>query len=261
MTWLRFFSNRRRSRAANAPFPRAWENILARHFPLDSCLPEADRKELRKRIQIFVSEKHFEGLGGLELNDEIRVTIAAQACLLLLHHGEVDYPNLRSILVYPTAYQAPVMTRTPDGVVTEGVQGRLGEAWNRGVVVLSWRDVRFGAADIHDGHNVVLHEFAHALDMEDNVANGAPPLPRRSMYVAWARVLGQEYEQLRRDVAQAHRTIMDAYGTTNPAEFFAVATETFFEKPNSLKKKHPELYEQLRAYYRQDPASFVAAPD
>lgn len=240
-------------------FPAAWDAILARNFPLDARLPDEDRRELRRRIQIFLAEKHFEGLGGLDLTDEIRVTIAAQACLLLLHRGEDDYPRLSSILVYPTAYEAPVMTRSANGVVTEGRQARLGEAWISGAVVLSWNDVRHGAADCRDGHNVVLHEFAHQLDMEDNVANGAPVLPRRSMYVAWARVLGEAYENLQQKVAKRHRTVMDRYGATNPAEFFAVASETFFEKPVQLHKKHPELYEQLRGFYRQDPASFPRA--
>ena len=138
-------------------------------------------------------------------------------------------------------------------VITEGEQERLGEAWNSGAVVLSWEDVRFGAADCCDGHNVVLHEFAHQLDMENNVADGAPLLPRRSMYVAWARVLGREYEELQRAVAKNHRTVMDEYGAIDPAEFFAVATETFFEKPAQLNARHPELYEQLREFYQQDP--------
>jgi Mlc titration factor MtfA (ptsG expression regulator) len=243
----------RRKRATAVPFPEEWEDILTANFPLDRRLPEEDRRELRKRIQIFLTEKNFEGLGGLTLTDEIRVTIAAQACLLLLHRGDDVYPRLFSILVYPSVYRAPVASYSDDGVVTEGEQERLGEAWNSGVVVLSWEDVRFGAADCRDGHNVVLHEFAHQLDMEDNVADGAPLLPRRSMYVAWARVLGREYEQLQREVAKNQRTVMDEYGATDPAEFFAVATETFFEKPRQLNAKHPELYEQLREFYRQDP--------
>ena len=256
MSWLHFFRDRRRKQATSVPFPKEWDAILARHFPMDARLPEADRAELRRRIQIFIAEKHFEGLGGLEMSDEIRVTIAAQACLLLLHRGETDYPGLLSILVYPTAYEADSVTRGGGGIVTEERQVRLGESWHSGAVVLSWDDVLVGAADWHDGHNVVLHEFAHQLDMETNVADGAPLLPRRSMYVAWARVLGTEYEHLQRDVARRHRSVMDAYGATNPAEFFAVATETFFEKPLRLREKHPELYEQLKEFYRQDPAAY-----
>ena len=137
--------------------------------------------------------------------------------------------------------------------MTEGPQGRLGEAWTSGVVVLSWDDVQLGAADVRDGHNVVLHEFAHQLDQEDGSADGAPILPRRSMYSAWGRVLGAEYEELREAAETGKKSVLDAYGATEPAEFFAVATEAFFEKPIQLKKKHPELYEELKSFYGQDP--------
>ncbi len=252
-SWFAAVRASKRRKAAAAPFPPAWDEILERNFPMAARLSEADREELKRRIQGFLAEKRFEGLGGLELTDEIRVSIAAQAGLLLLHRGEGCYPKVKTILVYPTAYDAPVQTQSPDGVITESRQTRLGEAWTLGTVVLSWDDVRHGAADCKDGHNVVLHEFAHQIDMEDREADGAPVLPRRSMYVAWARVLGAEYETLQDEVRRRHRTVMDRYGATNPAEFFAVATETFFEKPRQLKKKHPELYEQLQAFYRQDP--------
>ena len=239
------------------PFPAAWAEIVGRYLPIAAHLPEADQAELQKKIQGFLAEKRFEGLGGLELTDEIRVTIAAQACLLLLHRDAGCYPKLRTVLVYPTAYSAPTQTMSQDGVITEGNQTRLGEAWTLGTVVLAWDSVRGGAADCKDGQNVVLHEFAHQIDMEDSAADGAPVLPRRSMYVAWARVLGEEYETLQDSIRRRHRTVMDRYGATNPAEFFAVATETFFEKPRQLKKKHPELYEQLREFYRQDPEEWA----
>jgi Mlc titration factor MtfA (ptsG expression regulator) len=255
MKWLHPFRTLRRRRATSVPFPEEWDRILEKNFPLDAMLPEDARKRLRSQIQVFLSEKRFEGLGGLAMSDEIRVTIAAQACLLLLNRGDVHYPRLGSILVYPTAYEAPVAARDR-GIVTEGRQVRLGESWSTGAVVLSWDDVLHGAADCCDGHNVVLHEFAHQLDMENNVADGAPLLPRRSMYVAWARVLGREFKLLRRAVAQRHRSVMDAYGATNPAEFFAVATETFFEKPIELRERHPELYDQLKEFYGQDPVSY-----
>jgi hypothetical protein len=204
---------------------------------------------------VFLAEKHFEGCGGLQMTDEAQVTIAAQACVLLLHRQTDYYPNLVSILVYPTTYLVPGGQSTPDGLVAEGTQARLGESWARDVVVLAWDSVLSGAADIHDGHNVVLHEFAHQLDQESGAGDGAPVLPRRSMYVAWARVLGHDFDQLVRDTAHHHRTLIDHYGATNPAEFFAVATETFFEKPRQLQSKHPELYLQLQQFYSQDPAA------
>ena len=256
MSWMHPFRTARRNRATSRPFPAAWDEILVRTLPLDQRLPEGDRIELRRRMQIFLAEKDFEGVGGLAMGDEIRVTVAAQACLLLLHRGEDDYPALSTILVYPTAYRVPIREHSAVGMVTEGHQVRLGEAWNAETIVLSWDDVRRGATGGDDGHNVVLHEFAHQLDMEDRDANGAPVLAHHGMYAAWARVLGHEYEQLQDAVERRERTLMDAYGTQSPAEFFAVATETFFEKPVELRDEHSELYAQLRDFYRQDPAAW-----
>ena len=249
-----FFKKQRREKLLQNPFPPEWEAILERNVPLYARLDDADRGELQGHIRVFLAEKHFEGCGGLTLTDEIRVTIAAQACLLLLHRETDYYRRLVTILVYPHAYIAKAVEPIGGGVVLEGEVCRLGEAWRDGVVVLSWDDVRAGASDLHDGHNVVLHEFAHQLDQEDGAADGAPILDRRSQYVAWARVLGAEYERLRRDAERGRRSVLDDYGATNPAEFFAVATECFFEKPAQMKKKHPALYEELREYYRQDPA-------
>ena len=142
-------------------------------------------------------------------------------------------------------------------MVLEGEMARLGEAWKDGVVVLSWDDVRRGASDLHDGQNVVLHEFAHQLDQQDGSADGAPILEHRSQYLTWARVLRHDFEQLRSDTEQGRSDVLDAYGATSPAEFFAVATECFFEKPLALRARHPLLYEQLQSFYRQDPAALV----
>jgi Mlc titration factor MtfA (ptsG expression regulator) len=247
------FKRRRREWLRAQPFPPAWLPILENNCPFYRGLAGDDRRELLGHIQVFLAEKHFEGCGGLEMTDEIRVTIAAEASLLLLHRETDYYRRLITILVYPGAYVARGIEAIGDGAVLEGDVARLGEAWQEGVVVLSWDDVRKGASDIHDGHNVVLHEFAHQLDQEDGSADGAPILEHRSRYLAWARVLGAEYEQLRRDSERGRRTVLDEYGATNPAEFFAVATECFFEKPARLQRKHPELYEELKAYYRQDP--------
>jgi len=201
---------------------------------------------------VFLAEKSFEGCGGLELTDEIRVTIAAQACLLLLHREPEYYPGLDVILVYPSAFRSK-STRREGMVVMEDDSTRLGESHDRGIVVVSWDDVRRGAADPNDGHNVVLHEFAHQLDQADGAADGAPELERRSMFGPWARTLGAEFEALETAADRNRKTVIDKYGATNPAEFFAVITETFFEKPRQMKAKHPELYEQLVEFYKQDP--------
>jgi hypothetical protein len=186
----------------------------------------------------------------------VKVTIAAQACVLLLHRDTDYYPQLMSILVYPSTYLAPAGRRTADGMVSDSPQARLGESWQHDIVVLAWDSVLSGAADIHDGRNVVFHEFSHQLDQESGGGDGVPALPKRSMYVAWARVLGHDFNQLVTDVQHNHRDVLDRYGATNPAEFFAVATETFFEKPRQLRAKHPELYEELSLFYRQDPVTF-----
>ena len=253
------FKRRKRERLRARSFPPAWLEILQRNMAYYRQLSPEDQAELRGHIQVFLAEKRFEGCGGQAITDEVRVTIAAQACVLLLHRETDYYPRMRSILVYPHRYVATHQQRLPDGTVLEGVQTRLGESWHRGPVVLSWDDVLNGAADIHDGHNVVFHEFAHQLDSEYGANEGAPALPRRSMFIAWARVLGHEYEHLLEDLKQHRKTFIDAYGATNPAEFFAVVTETFFEQPVQLRRRHPELYEQLVAFYQQDSASRVRA--
>lgn len=250
------FKRRRRQRLRQQAFPPEWLDLIERNVSYYRMLTQEDQRELQGLVQVFLAEKQFEGCGGLEMTDEIRLSIAAQACILLLHHETELYPKLQSILVYPTAYIAPASHHHPDGTVIEEVQARLGESWTRGAVVLSWDDVKRGASDIHDGHNVVFHEFAHQLDSETGAAEGAPVLPRRSMYIAWARVLGHEYERLIHDIAHHRRTLLDRYGATNPAEFFAVVTESFFEKPLKLKSRHPDLYKQLELFYNQDPASY-----
>jgi hypothetical protein len=254
---MALFKEARRRRIRARVFPSDWLLILKKNVPLYRRLPDGDKQELEGHIQVFLAEKHFEGAGGLKMSDEIRVTIAAQACILLLHRKTDYYPGLFSIIVYPHEYVARHIEWDETGVVIEGVQSRLGESWRRGAVVLAWDHVRAGAADIHDCHNVVFHEFAHQLDAEDGSVDGSPALPRRSMYITWARILGKEYEDLRKNATHGNRTLLDRYGATNPAEFFAVATECFFKNPVQMKRRHPELYEELRLYYEQDPAGLV----
>ncbi len=265
--WFLLVALRRRRRAArrrevlNRPFLPAWAEILKRNVKLYDLLPEKLRRELRDHVQIFLDEKQFVGCAGLEITDEIRVTVAAQACVLLLGREARYYPRLSTIYIYPGAY---VPARNPfsfrDGEIVED-QELLGEAWQGGPVVLSWDDVQHGASDVRDGHNVVLHEFAHKLDQEDGDADGAPVLDRRSSYVSWARVLSEEYDELRERATFGGRTVLDKYGATNPAEFFAVLAEAYFEKPRQLRKKHPELYEQARSFFKVDPLDWRRKPD
>lgn len=246
----------RRKRLRNQPFPPSWLRVLEANVPLYGRLPEPDRQELQGHIQVFVAEKNFEGGEGQALTDEVRVTIAAQACLLLLHRETDYFPGLSSIVVYPGEYLAPYREMDESGVVTEGTDRRSGESWEQGALVLSWEDVLAAGVDGEGAYNVVLHEFAHQLDAEDGVTDGAPLLLKRSSYRHWQRTLAEEYERLRTEAAQGRVTVLDPYGAESPAEFFAVATEAFFEKPQEMKAYHLALYEELTRYYRQDPAGW-----
>ncbi len=252
-----FLKRRRRERIRSQPFPPEWLAIIERNVPMFARLPEDDRHELLRRVLVFLAEKNFEGAGGLKMTDEIRVTIAAQACTLLLRLDDDDYyPGLRSIIVYPTAYRVPREVRHGE-VVQEDHAVHLGESWTHGAVVLSWNSARHGAADPRDGKNVILHEFAHQLDQEDGAADGTPELDGFALYAPWARVLSEHYLALRAAARTGRKSLLDHYGATNEAEFFAVASECFFERPVQLRAKHPELYEELSRYYGQDPAGVV----
>ena len=249
------WKKRRRRKLRARPFPEAWCEILRRNVPYFSDLDDEDQRELLGHIQVFLAEKPFEGCGGLEITDEIRVTIAAQACILLLHRETDYYPKLRTILVYPHPYVVRGQRRDEAGFVVEREEVRLGESWTHGAVVLAWDSVKKGAADPGDGQNVVFHEFAHQLDAESGATEGAPVLEHRALYGPWARILGREYARLIEDLEEHRQTFLSTYGAVNPAEFFAVVTEAFFEQPRALRRRHPELYEQLAGFYRQDPAS------
>ena len=255
MLALIFWPRWRRRRIENAPFAEAWLGYLENNLPVYNKLPAADQRQLQRLIKVFIHQKTFFGCAGLQINDEIRVSVAAQACLLLLNRASSIYGNLDYILIYPEAFKKTAAQADEAGVISEANIGLLGESWSNGKVILSWDDVTRGVSDFSDGQNVVLHEFAHQLDAESGSTNGAPPL-YRNRYSVWAKVLAGEYDQLQQDVLRHHRTVMDYYGATNPAEFFAVATETFFEKPREMADRHPELYEQLKLYYCVDPSGW-----
>ncbi|HEV3409929.1 MAG TPA: M90 family metallopeptidase [Chthoniobacterales bacterium] len=244
----------RRARLAREPFPSAWRAILRQRFRYYGLLTSTEQRRLQRMIHLFLAEKRFEGCAGLEITDEIRVTIAAQACLLLLNRDDDLYPGLQSILVYPNSYVAPGQFVDEVGVVHEGEEHRAGEAWSRGSVVLAWDEVRRDAADFRDGYNVTLHEFAHQLDQQDGSFDGAPRLAHTAHYRSWARTLMKEYRALQRAAERGEATVIDQYGATDPAEFFAVVTEAFFTEPKALRTQHPALYRELRRFYRQDPA-------
>lgn len=252
------FRRRRRERLRQRPFPESWLDIVERQTPYYHILPEERRRELLQHTRILLHEKHFEGCGGFTMTDEARVTIAAHAAILLVNRSTNEYfPGLKTILVYPDVFVVNEEQLGPDGTIREERDTRAGEAWDSGVIVLAWEEVEWSCRSLGDGYNVVLHEFAHQLDWEDGVADGAPLFPHDELAARWGRVLKESYEELTRDVRNKRRTLLDDYGATDPAEFFAVATETFFELPIRLRKKHARLYFTLKDYFRQDPASWL----
>ena len=251
------FNHRRRAKLRAQPVPASWRSIVEQNVGIFRRLPAVDQTALLADMQVFLAEKNFEGAGGLELTDEIRVTIAAQACLLLLHRDTDYYPNLTSIIVYPASYVAERSDHVGGGIWVEGEQGRAGEtAQNLGALVLAWDDAKRGARLPADGSNVILHEFAHQLDFEDGLTDGTPALASRAEYTAWARVMSAEFQALRDADDSGAPTVIDKYGATNNAEFFAVITEAFFERPRALRAKHPELYAELQHFYEQDPSEY-----
>jgi Mlc titration factor MtfA (ptsG expression regulator) len=254
MDWPWVSARRRRQRSERLSAEAAAE--IARLVPAVADLDDTERAVHEGLMAVFLHEKAFEGCGGLVLTDEIRHTIAASACLLLVGLDVTEpFPGLDVIRVYPSTVRVPRSQR--DGhIVTESAAALHGVSSRGGYIVLSWEAAREGAGDPHDGHNVVLHEFAHQLDTEDGAANGAPILPA-GLYGPWARILGAAFAQLVADVEAARPTALDAYGATNPAEFFAVATEMFFERPRDLLVAEPALYAVLERYYRPKKAHDV----
>ena len=251
VSWL---ARRRRAKILVAQFPIEWLGFLERNVPLYSHLNERERARLRDDLRVLVAEKHWEGCGGLAMTDEVKVTIAAQAAILLLGIEHDYFARVMSILVYPTGFRSPDGWTRADGVV-DLTAGALGQAWYDGPVVLAWDAVLDSGRHPRYGLNVVLHEFAHQLDYLDGVADGTPLLRKTGDYARWQEVMTREFECLKAEAEQGRPKVLDAYGATNHAEFFAVATEAFFEKPREMYARHPELYAVLSEYYGQDPAA------
>jgi Mlc titration factor MtfA (ptsG expression regulator) len=248
--WL---AARRRQRVRAQPFPAAWREILERRVPYVQRLPARLRAQLEDHVKVFIAGKQFFGCDGMHIDDEVRVTIAAQACLLLLERRGDVFPNLGQVLVYPSAFMVERVRAEPSGVLQEQRHALSGESWTHGQVVLSWEDVLEGAAHPDDGRNVVIHEFAHQLDQVKGYANGAPWLGKRERYARWSRVMNDAFLALRAQAGSGLPSLLSAYGATSPAEFFAVASEVFFEQPAALATLHPELYAELSSLYRIDP--------
>lgn len=253
---LGLFKQYRRKKIIAQPFPRDWENILEQNFKHWHKLDPHSHQRLCNLIKVFVAEKDWEFVGGVEPSEEIKVTIAAQACLLLLNIEHDYYRNVSSIIIYPSMYFVNQEEVGEDGFVITDPAARLGEAHLFGPVVLAWDAARNGGVHPRDGHNVVYHEFAHKLDMLDGSVNGTPELDGREAYRRWHEVMSAEYQQLCEDSEQYKITLLDIYGCTDEAEFFAVSVECFFDQPKEMKQQHPRLYEVLSDYFRQDPATW-----
>jgi Mlc titration factor MtfA (ptsG expression regulator) len=254
-----FLKERRRNRLRARPFPNEWLKIIKNRVAFFVRLSATDQAELLDHIQVFLAEKGFEGCAGLEITDEIRVTIAAQACLLLLHRRTDYFPWLLTILVYPSTYLVEENRPVEGPVWGEGKMSRLGETGRTmGSMVLAWDAVKSGAADPSDGKNVVLHEFAHQLDYENFSADGAPALATREQQMSWREVMRTEFASLRAADDTGIPTLLDTYGATNPAEFFAVSVEAFFERPSALRSRHSKFYAELQRYFNQSPIDYSA---
>jgi MtfA peptidase len=238
-------------------FREEWIGLLVANVPLYARLPDELKARLHERIGRFVATTRFEGCNGLELTDGMILTVAAQACLLVLNREGEPYPELKTVYLYPATFRSVMKRQDAMGVVTEGEVHRLGESWSTGTVVLAWDSVEQGARNPDDAQNVTFHEFAHQLDHEDGGTDGAPALPSRAAYRSWARVFGENYAAFQELVDSGKRTLLDPYGATEPAEFFAVATETFFEKPRQLFRKYPELYDEMKRFYGADPQEWL----
>ncbi len=250
----------RRRQLRSRPFPDPWRAHLERTLPVYRALPPELRLRLDGLVQQFVAEKDFVGCRGLDLTHEMKLTIAAQACLLVVNRATRLYDELYSVLVYPAAFIAPEEHHDEAGVVHRHERVLSGQAWDTHRIILSWDDVQATADSHSEGFNVVYHEFAHYLDAEDGGVNGAPLLGDPRHYARWSAVMSAEFQKLRDAAARGEATLLDQYGAEDPGEFFAVATEVFFELPAALRAQHPALYEELRRYYRLDPASWPQPP-
>jgi len=249
-------------RQQSQPLPPRWLSLVSESVPATRHLSDADRLNLLRASRELIRTRHWEGCQGVTLTEEIQLIVAAQACLLTLALPGEPFPGVREILVYPRTF-VPRRVYDPRKWLhddePEHPSPLLGESWGNGVVVLSWEAVLEGAQNPADGSNVVLHEFAHELDYERHLTLPPPGLgrdmrPSVSDPEMWRRVLEESYERLCAKIEARAPSVLNAYGGTNIAEFFAVASESFFEKPIELAREDPDLYAQLRSLYRQDPA-------
>ena len=251
-----WWRERQRQALRQRPFPSGWRDVLRQRVALYPRLPADLQLQLKQHMQVFLAEKTFIGCQGLPITDEMRVTIAAHACLLILNRPSGYYPYLRQILVYPDSFVVERDHTDHVGVAHRARQVLAGESWSEGQVVLSWQDTLDGAAVADDGQNVAIHEFAHQLDQETGRANGAPMLAGRAQRQRWSSVLSTEFMTLQARVSRGAPNLFCDYGATDPAEFFAVVSEVFFEQPTQMAQAHPALYQEFSLFYQLDPVNW-----
>lgn len=254
----------RRAKVKAQPFPKHYRQIIKKRMPYFGQMPTDLQLQLKKHILVFLAEKEFVGFEGIRINDDIRVTVAAQACLLLLNRPSSYYSKLKTIAIYPSAFiksgeqKQPISGQLEGSInlVSEQKTVLAGESWDFGRIVLSWKDTVEGAKIPDDGANVVIHEFAHQLDQQNGPANGFPRLSKTANKKQWSDIMSQEFNRLQKQKQQNQPSLLSYYGATNPAEFFAVASEVFFEQSKALYHQHNALYNQLKSYYQVDPINW-----
>jgi hypothetical protein len=244
----------KRARLLETPLTAEQRAIVAKLVPITRSLPDALRAQLEGKMNLFFEQVTFRGHNGITITDEMRLSIAAQACLLIVN-SEVWYETLRNVLVYPSTFTTG--RESHDGMlVTAEEHGLLGESWAHGPVVLSWDHALQGGLDPDDGHNVVIHEFAHQLDSLSGHTNGIPILRRGQAYGAWEKAMLDAYHHHLERLETARDTVIHPYGATNHQEFFAEAIVSFFEKPEAMRRDEPALYAQLAQLLALDPAEW-----
>jgi MtfA peptidase len=255
-TWLARLRTRREQRIVQrrAISDALWLDTLA-SLPFLARWSAADLAELRRLASLFLDEKEFSGAGGLAVTDSIAVRIAVQACLPVLRIGLQPYRGFVGIVVHPDEVVAAREVVDDDGIVHEYDEVLTGEAMGGGPLMLSWTDVRDAGESADWAYNVVIHEFAHVLDMADGEADGVPPLPNLEARERWIEVLDAEYERFCEWIDEGRDTTLDPYGATEVSEFFAVAVEAFFVAPDGMRTEHPQLYSLFAEYFQQNPAS------
>jgi Mlc titration factor MtfA (ptsG expression regulator) len=233
-----------------------WQDLVS-HFPFAWSLAPADQERLRELVVLFLHEKHFSAAAGLQLGVEMQLWVAIQACILVLNLDLDYYRGWSGIILYPEQFVPRHQQVDETGIVHEGDEPYAGEAWLGGPVVLSWADIQ--GTEYADGVNVVIHEFAHKLDMLNGDANGFPPLHASMSRAQWSEAFSAAYADFCRRVDGAEDTEIDPYASESAGEFFAVLSEAFFEIPDVVQDEYPQVYAQLAAFYRQDPAERLMA--